>query len=106
MRDISDHRCYKKTDSLVQQRRFNVAPVSEEMCQERAGTIQKAIDSLTEEMMKWRILLFTGNGKPSMSEKVNTVYKAHTRREKSTQGWIDWAFRLLIICMLGWLGLK
>jgi len=108
MRDISDHRCYKKTDSLVQQRRFSVDgdnPVSEKLCEERVGNLTRIVEEVKDEVLKIRIL-WTGNGKIGAGHQVRTLWDVHVQEKKSTQGWIDWAFRLAIVLMLGWLRLK
>lgn len=80
-------------------------PVSEKLCRERAGNLTKIVEEVKDEVLKIR-LLWTGNGRVGAGHKVETMWEAYTQKKKSTQGWIDWAFRLLILLALGWLGLK
>ena len=81
------------------------SPVTERMCQERHQNLGTKVDEIKDEVLKIRIL-WTGNGKIGAGHQVRTLWDVHVQKKKSTQGWIDWAFRLAIVLMLGWLGLK
>ena len=76
------------------------SPVTEKMCQERHKSLSEKVDKLTEEIIKIRIL-WNGNGKVGAGYKVENMWEAHQKNQKTTQGWIDWAFRLAIVTMLG-----
>jgi len=81
------------------------SPVTERMCQERHAHLEKKVDEIKDEIYKIR-LLWTGNGKIGAGFKIDTMWENHLKKQKSTQGWIDWGFRILILAMLSYLGLR
>ena len=81
------------------------SPVTERMCQERHSNLGTKIDETKDEVIKIGIL-WNGNGKIGAGQKIDTMWRVYLQKQKSTQGWVDWAFRLIIVLVLGWLGLK
>ena len=78
------------------------SPVSERMCKERHDNLGKKVDDIKTEVLKIR-LLWIGNGKVGAGFKIDTMWSDHLKKQKSTQGWMDWGFRLIIITMLGFI---
>ena len=85
------------------------SPVTERMCLERHNNLEAQVKDLKvevkDELLKIRILL-SGNGKLGLVAKVDTMWNDYQAKRKSTQGWLDWGFRILILALLSWLGLK
>ncbi len=83
--------------------------VTERMCKERhthlEGVVKELKEEMKEDMIKIKLLL-SGNGKMGLAAKVETMWQDHQARRKTSQGWIDWTFRILILMLLSWLGLK
>lgn len=88
-------------------------PVTEKSCKETQRMIIEDIrrelssefTPLKDELMKFRIL-WHGNGNIGYKDKIERMWECYEKKARSTQGWIDWAFRLIIVLALGWLGFK
>ena len=75
-------------------------PVTEKMCKERHNNLDDKVDIISDNVNKIRIL-FSGNGKMGYAQKIDRMWEVHERKSKSSQGWMDWGFRLVIVTMLG-----
>jgi len=84
-------------------------PVTERMCLERHKNTEEKLlkfeEGVQDELMKIRILL-SGNGDLGLVAKVNTMWEDYQAKKRTSQGWIDWGFRILILLLLSWLGMK
>jgi len=85
------------------------SPVSEKMCSERHKNLEEKFDkferTITGEVAKIT-KLWTGNGAIGYKDKLERMWEDWTAKRKTSQGYMDWGFRILIIIILGWLGLK
>ena len=80
-------------------------PVSEKMCKERVANLTDKVDEIKDEVMKIRIL-WTGNGKVGVGHKVFTMWEHYKTKTKSTQGLVDWGFRVCITILLTFIAVK
>jgi hypothetical protein len=63
----------------------------------------KEINQILEKHTK---LLFEGNGSPAIVHTVIRLNKWLEKHDKSYDAWMTWGFRILILIVLGWLGVK
>jgi len=80
------------------------SPVTERMCKERHDLLGDKVDSIKDELKNATsklMLIWVGNGQVGVKHKIDTMWISHERKQKSTQGWMDWGFRLVIVTMLG-----
>jgi len=80
-------------------------PVTEKMCKERTENLSEKVDAIRDDIKDIRIL-WTGNGALGYKDKIQRMWEDWTAKRKTSQGYMDWGFRILIIIILGWLGLK
>ena len=80
-------------------------PVTEKMCKIRHDNLDNKVSDIKDEVTKIRIL-FSGNGQLGITVKVNHMWEDYQAKKKSTQGWVDWGFRILILALMGWIGVK
>ena len=80
-------------------------PVTEEMCRERVENMTAKVDDIKDEVLKIR-LLWTGNGKVGVGYKVETMWQHFLNNKKTSQGFIDWAFRVAITILLTFIAAK
>jgi len=67
--------------------------------------IEKKIDKIEADIAKVKKLLI-GNGTIGVAEMARRAFEFKENYTKSKNSWIDWAFRITILIMLSYVGLR
>jgi len=76
------------------------SPVTEKMCKERHENFETKLGDVKTNVTKL-YQFWVGNGKLGANHKIETLWQSHITEKKTTQGLVDWAFRLIIVTVLG-----
>jgi len=78
--------------------------ISEKTCQERNQRLENKFDEMKNEIKDASnkfLLIWVGNGKVGVKHKIDTMWVSYLNKKKTSQGIMDWAFRLVVITLLG-----
>ena len=79
--------------------------ITEKSCQERHAGILKEIIDIKKDISSF-LKLWNGNGEPGIGFKVRTMWEYHQQMRKSTQGFVDWLFRAVVMILLTFISIK
>ena len=79
--------------------------MDEKLCAERHKGVNARLDSHSTDIKNVEFILH-GNGKDGLIAKVNAMYSWYQKKIATQAGLLDWAFRLMITIVLGYIATK
>lgn len=80
-------------------------PVTEKACDKRHRSVIKELQDVSKEIKSF-VKMWNGNGTPGVGFQHQTMWEHYQRMKKSTQGFVDWLFRAVVMILLTFVAVK